>query len=194
MNKRIQRVGIIAEDDSDVDSIRVLIHRLANNNRIGIKRRVGKGCGRIKRKCHAWAKILKQSGCSLLVLVHDLDENSLEDLKGKISGALNPCPITNHLICIPIKEFEAWLLSDPSAIKNSMHLYKAPKVKGQPESINAPKERLGELIERASKGEKEYLNTRHNSKITEMLSIDLVRSKCPSFLPFYDFIQSNLVN
>ena len=194
MAKRIQRVGVIAEDYSDADSVGVLIHRLTNYDRIGIKRFVGKGCGKIKKKCYKWSEQLRQRGCSLLVLIHDLDENNLADLRTTLNDALNPCPITIHLICIPVQEFEAWLLSDPNAIKTAMHLNKAPKIKGQPETISSPKEHLGELIYIASKGEKVYINTKHNSKITETLSIDLVRSKCPSFIPFYDFVQSNLGN
>ena len=198
MAKRIQRVGIIAEDNSDADCAAVLIHRITNNDRIGIRRFVGKGCGKVKRKCYAWSEQLRQRGCSLLVLIHDLDGNDIEDLRttlnGVLNGVFNPCPITIHLICIPVQELEAWLLSDPNAIKTAMHLNKSPNVKGQPETISSPKEHLGELIYRASKGEKIYIHTKHNPKITEALSISLVQSKCPSFIPFYDFVQSNLAN
>ncbi|GAH45653.1 unnamed protein product, partial [marine sediment metagenome] len=81
MARRHQRVGVIAEDNCDVDSARVLIHRIANNERIGIKKYIGTGCGRIRRKCHAWSKLLSQRGCSLLVLIHDLDNNNLIELK-----------------------------------------------------------------------------------------------------------------
>jgi len=192
-DKRNQRVGIIAEDDSDVDSARVLIHRIANDEKIGISKCVGKGCGRINRKCHSWSGQLKEKGCSLLILIHDLNGNSnnLHDLEIKIRQALRPCPITIHLICIPVHEFEAWLLSDSRAIKTAMKLQKAPNIKYPPETISAPKEYLGELIYRASNGEKVYMNTRHNSKIAEKMSLNLARTKCPSFRPFYHFIDSN---
>jgi len=70
-------VGIIAEDDSDIDSARVLIHRISGNNKIGIRKFIGKGCGKIKRKCHAWANQLNMKGCSTLILIHDLDTNKL---------------------------------------------------------------------------------------------------------------------
>ena len=103
---------------------------------------MAEGCGRIKRKCHIWADQLKRKRCSLLILVHDLDNNDLEDLKTRIRNALNPCPITVHLICIPVQEFEAWLLSDPNAIKNALHLKKTPRVRWLPETISSPKEHL----------------------------------------------------
>jgi hypothetical protein len=191
MAKRIPTVGVIAEDDCDVDSVKVLIHRIAENEHIGIKRCVGKGCGRIRKKCNAWAEQLKRRGCSLLVLIHDLDDNDINDLRGKIQKALNPCPISIHLICIPVQAIEAWLLCDPKAIQTAMHLENTPNVKAPPETINGPKNHLGGLIYRASNREKVYINTKHNSKIAEEISIKLARSKCPSFVPFYAFVKSN---
>jgi hypothetical protein len=194
MTKRNKTIGVIAEDDSDVESVKVLVHRIANNPNIGIKKSVGKGCGKIKRKCFGWSGDLKRRGCSLLILIHDRDTNNLNDLKTKIHNALNPCPIRIFLICIPIQELEAWLLSDPKGIQTALHMKKPPKVKGLPETINSPKERLGELIRIASQGEIEYINTEHNPKIAEKISINLVKEKCPSFKPFYDFVQLNLIN
>jgi hypothetical protein len=192
MSRRLPKVGIIAEDDSDVDSVRVLIHRLVQNEHIGIKRRVGNGCGKINRKCRAWSEDLKRRGCSLLILVHDLDSEQLNDLIGQITQALDPCPIGRHLICIPVQEFEAWLLSDPAAIRSSMNLNRTPNVAAPPETINHPKEYLGELILRSSDGEKIYINTRHNPKIAAALSITRVLGRCPSFVPFHDFVLANL--
>jgi hypothetical protein len=194
MTKNVPIVGIIAEDDNDVDSIKILIHRLAENNRIGIRRKIGHGCGKINRKCNAWSGELKTKGCSLLIIVHDLDENKVTLLKDEIIKALEPCAICDYLICIPIQEIEAWLLSDPEGIRAAMALYSTPNVKYPPETINSPKEHLGELIHRASKGERVYLNTKHNEIIAKQVSIDNIKRKCPSFLPFYSFIKSNFNN
>ena len=83
---------------------------------------------------------------------------------------------------------EAWLLSDPDAIKKSMNLRKKPCIKGLPEHINSPKEYLGQLIYSASGGEKIYLNTKHNVKIAEVISIEKAKKLCPSFVFFYEFI------
>jgi hypothetical protein len=186
---RCPNIGIIAEDESDVESAKVLIHRIANNERIGIKKFVGKGCGRIKRKCNSWANQLKQKGCSSLIVIHDLDSHILNDLYLKIQKALEPCAIVNYLICIPVQELEAWLLSDPDAIKNGMNLKKLPKVKGHPETINSPKEHLGELIRKFSSGEKIYINTKHNEKIAKELSIEKATKLCPSFVHFRNFVE-----
>lgn len=86
---------------------------------------------------------------------------------------------------------EAWLLSDPGAIKSAMKLRKTPNIKGLPENINSPKEYLGEVIRVASNGEIIYINTAHNEKIAQMLSVERAKTRCPSFVPFHDFIQEH---
>jgi len=193
MNKKAKPpVGIIAEDDSDFISARILIRRIAGNDNISFHKFIGKGCGKIKRKCNAWANELSRKGCKTLVLIHDSDGNRVDDMRRKLESALAPSPIKKHLICIPVQEFEAWLLSDPEAIKSGLNLRKKPVLKGPPERIDSPKEHLGLLIQRASNGEKIYLNTKHNVMIAEVLSIVRARRSCPSFRPFYDFIQEHI--
>lgn len=184
-------IGIIAEDESDFFSLRILIRRIAKNDHIDMKKFLGKGCGKIKRKCNAWAYQLMKKGCSLLIILHDLDSNNLDDLKQKISNALEPNPFKKHLIFIPIQELEAWFLSDPDAIKKGVNLKKNPNIKGLPEYINSPKEYLSKVIDIASKGEKIYNNTKHNEKIASVLSISKAK-KCSSFIPLVDFVNTHL--
>ncbi len=187
-------IGIIAEDDSDFLSARMLIKRISANNKLTAHKFLGKGCGKIKKKCNAWAKVLNKKGCGTLVLIHDSDTNNPDRLRTELKIALSPCPIQNHLICIPIQEFEAWFLSDPDAIKSGLKLRKAPSIKGLPEQIDSPKEFLGELVHRTSNGEKIYINTKHNEKISQFLSIKKVLNRCPSFSSFYCFIRKHLSN
>jgi len=192
MNRtRLPYIGIIAEDESDYISIRVLIQRIVNNENIVMKKFVGKGCGKIKRKCNAWANQFKEKGCSVLLLIHDLDSNNIDDLRAKLNQALSPSPIEKHLICIPIQELEAWFLSDPDAIKKGMNLKKMPNVKGNPEYINSPKEHLERVIDIASSGEKIYIHTKHNEKIAKLISFHKAK-KCKSFTLFYDLSGSRI--
>ena len=191
MSKKMT-VGIIAEDESDVSTAKVLIHRIAKNNKIGVQKFLGKGCGKLKRKCNAWANQLHKKGCSTMIVIHDLDKNNLKELYSKIQESIAPCPIKKYLICIPIEELEAWFLSDPIAIQKSLKLKKIPKPKGLPENIKSPKETLGKLVDKASEGEKIYINTKHNEIIAEHLSLDIVKNRCPSFIPFNDFVRQYL--
>lgn len=184
-------VGVIAEDDSDVDSATVLIRRISGKSNVGVKRFVGKGCGRINRKSRAWATNLKQRGCSLLILIHDLDRNRLAELRIKLEQSLDPSPIGEYLICIPVEELEAWLLADPVAIRKALKLPKTPKIKGHPEDISSPKEYLEALVRRITQGEKVYDHTRHNEKICKELGIDRVL-RCPSFKEFHEFVRQKV--
>jgi len=190
-NKRPPRVGIIAEDDSDVAAAKVLIRRLAKRDSIGFKKFVGHGCGRIKRKCQSWAITLKIKGCRYLVLIHDLDRNNLDALRTDLDAALSPSPITPYLICIPVEEMEAWWLSDPQAIQKALNLKVTPEVKGLPQSIASPKEYLGKLVRQCSYKTKTYLNTEHNAKIAEYLSLSKAK-KCDSFIPLCDFVAKHI--
>lgn len=190
-NKKLL-VGIIAEDDSDVDSVNVLIKRITNNERIGEKKFLGKGCGKIKNKAKRWANILKEKGCSSLILIQDLDKNDLSTLEYQLNEILNPSPFKNYLICIPIKEFEAWLLSDTSAIKEVFSLSNEPKIKGELFDIDNPKEYLSNLVLKYTNNRKRYINTIHNSLIARNVSIEKLIKKNPSFIPFYNFVNVHL--
>jgi hypothetical protein len=57
------KMGIIAEDDSDVAVLRELTLSLLKPSRIGFKHFVGHGCGKLRRKCRAWACNLVRQGC-----------------------------------------------------------------------------------------------------------------------------------
>ncbi len=190
IKNKVPTIGIIAEDESDFCSIRILIRRIAKNDNINMKKFLGKGCGKIKRKCNAWAHQLIKRGCSFLIIVHDLDNNNINTLRQLLVDALSPNPFKKHLICIPIQEFEAWLLSDPDAIRTAMKLNKNPNIKGLPENIESPKEYLGKVIDITSKGEKIYNNTKHNEKIAANLNINKAK-KCTSFIPLFQFVNTN---
>lgn len=190
-NKNNELIGIIAEDNSDINTFQTLIRRISKKDKIGIKSFASKGCGKLKKKCKSWAEQLKIKGCTSLIVVHDLDKNDLNELEDELRSILNPCPIKKHFICIPIEELEAWILSDSMAIKSTLNLPSAPKEIMHPEKIKSPKEYLYSVVERVSKGYKFYIHTKHNEKISRISSIKLMKGKCPSFKKFYAFITEN---
>src|SRR5712671_6506045 len=126
------KIGIIAEDQSDVAVTAELISKLIPRNRFSIRSFVGHGCGKIRAKCREWANQLRSRGCQALILVHDLDLCSLTKLRKALDTAITPCPITPHVIVIPIQEIEAWLLCDPHALRRVFSLKKAPSLPRHP--------------------------------------------------------------
>jgi len=178
----------IAEDESDYESVKTLIKRIIQNDKIGFKSRTSNGCGKLKRKAFDYAVDLDNRGCDMLLLFHDLDRNNLSELETELKNKLLNSPISNYFICIPIEEIEAWFLSDPESIKSTLNLKNIPKIKASPETISSPKEYLGSLVSACSDKGKIYLNTQHNAKLSQNISIEMIREKCNSFAKLYHFI------
>jgi hypothetical protein len=188
---RVQRIGIIAEDDSDFAVIKELICRITDKRSLTFKKKAGGGCGRVRRKCVAWAEELKTANCTMLILVHDRDRHNYAALHEQLVTIMSGSSFTNRYICIPVEELEAWFLSDPDTLKSSLRLDKPPRVSGIPEEVDSPKEYIEDQVRTCSQGRVTYLNTVHNLRIAEAVSIPKVLSKCPSFQRFHEYVSSH---
>jgi len=186
-----RKLGMIAEDESDVGVIDILIQKIVQHRKYTIKRFLGHGCGKIRSKCNAWANNLRQQDCTVLILVHDSDSNNPTQLKRDIETALAPCPIQYNIIVIPVREIEAWLLSDHGAIQRAIGLKSTLKQVTNPEAIHRPKEHLAQIVRQKSKGEKIYISTIHNKKIASEVHIKNLR-RCQSFLPLENFVYTHI--
>lgn len=186
----MSRVGIIAEDDSDVDVIRSIIRKIARRS-FGIDKFVGHGCGKVRSKCRAWSQNLHQRGCTLLIVVHDLDTANLRTLRQSLAVELTQSPIKRNIIVIPVREIEAWLLADQDAIRKALNLSMPIGKVSNPEAIARPKERLGELIYIRSGHKTRYVNSIHNVKIADASALTNLR-RCASFIPLEDFLIAHL--
>ena len=180
---------MIAEDMSDVAVLYKILVKIIDDNSFSIKRFVGKGCGKLRKKCHVWSAMLNDSGCDHLFVLHDLDENNEKQLRQQLENSVRDSGFTNPLIIIPVKEMEAWLLADERALQNTFNLQKCPKTIHNTEAINNPKEHIRDLI--WALGRKRYLNTVHNVRIAEVMTIASLR-KCRSFLPLEKYITTYL--
>jgi hypothetical protein len=183
-------VGIIAEDESDVNVINVLIRKMARKP-FGLKRQIGKGSGRVRGKCRAWANTLKRRGCNLLIIVHDLDMRDLGQLYRALCEALGASPISDHAIIIPVRELEAWLLADHTAIQRAFRFRTPLGQIANPQAIQRPKEFLRDLIYQRSERRIIYLNSVHNVKIAEQCTTANL-GRCESFRPLADFVARTL--
>lgn len=184
-------IGVIAEDTSDIDVLDELIKKIHPEVKYSIKHFVGHGCGKIFGKCYQWAKVLKTKGCSTLIVLHDLDENNVDILKTKLSQALANCAIPKNAVVIPIREIEAWLISDTPAIKRAMKISENIPPVPNPEGLIDPKKKIEEIVFLRSGKTKRYINSAHNRKIAAELDLVNVR-RCTSFLPLENFVLSNI--
>jgi hypothetical protein len=186
VSRRTIKVGVIAEEDNDVDVVHVLLKKITPRRSFCIRSFVGHGCGKLRYKGRVWASQLANRGCSVLLFIHDLDRQRLNQLRTELEEALKPCPIQPYLIVIPIEELEAWLLADANALRGSFNLKKRPKSVANPESIADPKRFLEAMIWSHSEKKKRYVNTIHNVRIAEHIDVSALR-KCSAFRPFEKF-------
>ena len=108
-----------------------------------------------------------------------------------IRKALAPSAIADHVIVIPVKEIEAWLLSDHNAIRKALKLPKAVAKQPNPEVITDPKKHLSRLVSERSGKKLRYVSTFHNSLIAAKADVANLR-RCRSFIPFEKFIKDHL--
>ena len=184
------RIAIIAEDDTDCDAIRKIVHRVLDEN-ISTKKWASKGCGILKRKLPAKIKVLSQEGCNAFVILHDLDRNpqngslnNESELRKTLEKSISSFQGINKHICIPIEELEAWFWSDPEVIKN------IGRGKGQakenPHTIPKPKEELLKLS--IGENRKPRYSTNMNAELADRLNLDICRDRCPSFKELHTFL------
>jgi hypothetical protein len=184
------RVGVIAEDQSDVDVVGELVSKVTKRQ-VSIRSFVGHGAGRIVYKCAGWAQVLRQQGCTRLILVRDLDTDQLAEVRARLQQALGNCQIARRIVVIPVREIEAWLLADEVAIGRFTRAPKAPKPIGNPEARARAKEDLRDLIYRLSERRIAYVNAIHNRQLAKLSALVKLR-RCASFVPLEDFIRANL--
>jgi hypothetical protein len=180
-------MGIIAEDDSDVAVIRAVTLSLLRPHAIGFKKFVGNGCGKVRRKCGAWARNLVEQGCSWIVAVHDLDVHDEVTLRAELSEAIATAAAKVSVVLIPKRQIEAWLLYDGTAIAAAFNESRRPPLPGNPESLLDPKKHLRDLVWRRYR--KDYLNTVHNAVIAKHIDVSLLRPSS-SFAPHVIFTRT----
>lgn len=181
------KIGIIAEDDSDVAVIKELTLSMLRPKQVGFRRFVGDGCGKLRRKCGAWAKILVKQGCPCIVVVHDLDINEEQQLRNDLSEQIAPAKAKLTVVLIPKREIEAWLLYDGKAIASAFRQKKSPKLPGNPENLADPKKHLRDLVWKTYR--RDYLNTVHNAVIAKQVDPAKI-CPCASFAPHLPFVKA----
>jgi len=189
ISKMTKIIGIIAEDQSDVDVITLLLAKYIEKNQFSVKKFIGNGCGKLRSKCGSWTKNLIESGCHHVILFHDLDRYDEKILRATLEAKVPSKDFPTSFIVIPTEELEAWLLTDEGAIQKAFSLSKTPKRIEDCERVASPKEKIGQIVWQIDK--KRYLNTVHNKKIAEHIKLDQIR-RCKSFATLDSHILSKI--
>jgi len=186
--------GIFSEDKSDFETLKVLIQRLAIDEKIQFCGKGFNGCGELLK--HAWRNLKSQAdmGCTRFVIAHDADQRDFRDVqRDLVDKIIKPSGIKKSIcLLVPVQEIEAWLLADVCAASN---LFKGwmPKPEPNPESIARPKEYL-EKLSRVASGSPRYRHAMHNPQLAKHIDLVKVSKSCPSFRPLETFVKCGKSN
>ncbi len=179
--------GVIGEDRSDVETLTVLIRRLAKDDGVPVKRKGYGGCSQMLRKGAKQLKLFLGLGCDRFIVCYDADrENPKLRYEQVAEMVVKPSGLSNLMcILIPVQELEAWILADVSAGANIFQNWDVKEI-SNPEGIANPKEHLEKLSKKGSRPR--YSHATHNEKIASHVDLDKVQQKCPSFLPLVHLV------
>jgi hypothetical protein len=182
--------GVIAEDPSDIETLRVLIRRLSNNSGLPLKGKGYSGCGEMLNKGASQLKLFARLGCKRFIICYDADgPDAMARRQAVVEKIIIPSglPQTSCLALVPVQEIEAWILADiHQAVPHVIPSWKPDEV-SNPEGIASPKEHL-EHLSRGSNKKPRYVYTIHNSQVARYLAFATVHRKCKSFRPLQQFI------
>ncbi len=182
------KIGVIAEEKNDIEVLYELTCKLVRPSSFSFKKFIGHGCGTLRRKCNSWARNLLQRGCQHIVVLHDLDCYIESELRRNLRGKIEDIGFCGHIILIPRREIEAWLLVDADALAFVFNMRDTPRIPARPEAIIDPKRKLKEIIKRSAK--KSYVNTVHNKRIASAIDIEKLKIICPSFERYPMFVET----
>jgi Domain of unknown function (DUF4276) len=185
-------IALIAEDDTDCDTVRKIVQRVLGTN-VGTKKWASNGCSSLKRKLAAKLAVMSDAGCNAFIIVHDLDRNpqnnSLNDeakLRETLESSTSKAKGIKKHICIPVEELEAWFWSDPEVVQHVGRGRGEAKV--NPHLIPRPKEELQKLS--IGENRKPRYSTNMNVDLAAMLNMELCSDRCPSFKDLLSFLHS----
>jgi hypothetical protein len=181
--------GILAEDDSDIETLKVLIRQLAGNEKLPIRGKGFNGCGELLKHGSKYLKSLAELKCNQFIVAHDADQQDVAIIRQKlIEKVIQPSGVKTAIcLLVPTQAIEAWLLADVEAVSKLFKGWK-PKPVTNPESISGPKEYL-EKLSRLAGGRPRYSHATHNPQLARHINLVKVSESCPSFRPLEQFVK-----
>jgi hypothetical protein len=186
--------AILAEDDSDVETLTVLIRRLSANQGVPVRGRGFGGSGDLLK--HGARELgLYAKNATRFVVCHDCDrEDSGERTQQIIKKIIKPSGVEGQFCAlVPVKTIEAWLAADLGAIKKVLTGWEGAKPIGRPEDLDDPK-RFIDRLTRKEGVRPRYIHAIHNPRIAVHIDLQRVRECCPSFEPLHKLVTKGIGN
>lgn len=186
------RYAVLGEDHSDAETLRVLIRRLAGNERLTVRTKGYDGCGQLLRKGARDLDEFLNQGYDRFVVAYDADRDEpalrLATARAQVvdrsRAASSAC-----CIVVPVEEIEAWLLADVTAVSKRWPGWR-PEPIASPERVRSPKEHL-EKLSRGSQKRPRYSHAVDNPILAGLIDLGVVAQKCPSFRVLVEFVGRN---
>jgi hypothetical protein len=186
-------IGILGEDRSDVEMLRVLLRRLCRNRAISIKGIGFSGLGELLSKGHRQLALLEELGCRWIIVCCDADGPRPEARRRMLQERVLRDAVlpSNTCAVVAVQEVEAWILANLSALSKVFRGWR-PKDIINAESISDPKERLIRLS-RDERRHARFDSTLHNAAAAEVLDLNTVAQRCPSFRTLVVFARERIL-
>ena len=186
--------GILGEDKSDYETLKILVQRLVNKEKVRFQGKGYTGSGELLKKGGKDLKLLFDSGCTQFIIAHDADQKDSKEVEQELRNEIIKPSGVKAPIClvVPVQEIEAWLLADVEAVTNIFKGWK-PKPESNPESQSCPKEYLEKLSRDASLKPR-YRHATHNPQLAKHIDLEKVSKCCPSFRPLEAFVKHGRAN
>ena len=183
--------GVIGEDNSDAESLKTLIRRIASDERLVVKTIGYGGCGQMLKKGARQLGLFADLGMSRFVVCYDADgPEPSSRYQEALTKIVKPSGLSDCCITIPVQELESWILADLGAVSNIFKSWNPDSSYTNPEGISKPKE-LIEKLSRSANGKPRYSHATHNPRVVKYLDLEVLYSRCRSFRPFYDFVNQS---
>lgn len=181
---------LITEDPTDFDAIKIIIRRIALQPNLPVKGKGLNGAGEIKNKGAAIISALATNDTKGCIVVRDCDgldsKAKFTDIKTEVFDKVAIKGKPPYCIVLPRHELESWYLADIACVSKVWSQWRPTKTYGQPEAIANAKEELSR-ISRLDNLKPRY-STSDGAAIANVMDLDVVRRKCPSFEPLHTLI------
>ncbi|MBH9721734.1 DUF4276 family protein [Burkholderia contaminans] len=181
---------LITEDQTDFDAIKIIIRRIAGQPKLSVKGKGLGGAGEIKNKGTAIITSLVSDETKGCIVVRDCDgldsEGKFKSIKADVFDKVKFKQKPPYCIVLPKHELESWYLADIGCVTRVWPQWHPNGKYNHPETIKNAKEELIR-ISRINNLRPRY-STSDGVSIANVMDLEIVRRKCPSFEPLHALI------